>query len=141
MVPIMQGYDDMIAQAFDQIFPNYDGAIKFHDGLRPDNLMTLPCLGWKLYEAFGYIYHPDYESLYCDNEQTKVCMALNKLAVSDICIIQHQWVPGNHETADELHKRNESFYIKDGIIFENRMKNNFDYDAIQNKLNLCLKEI
>ena len=37
---------------------------------------------------------------------------LGKLAVADICIAKHAWVPSNHEAADELHKRNESFMRK-----------------------------
>ena len=135
MIPVVQNYDDIIAMGYDQLFPNYDGAIKFNDGIRKDHLMTLPCLGWKLYEAFGYIYHPDYESLYCDNEQTLVCEALNKFATCEACIIKHQWVPGNHPIADDLHKRNESFYDQDGIIYKKRFSEKFDYDTIQKRLN------
>tara|TARA_Y100000004_G_C8893214_1_gene402978 strand:- start:257 stop:955 length:699 start_codon:yes stop_codon:yes gene_type:complete len=134
MVPMMHGYDDIIAKVFQETFPNYDGAIKFSDGIRHDALMTLPCLGWKLYESFGYVYHPDYESLYCDNEQTHVCSLLNKLVLCDVCIIQHQWIPGFHKDADELHKRNESYYEKDGAVFKERESRKFDYKLVEEKL-------
>ncbi len=134
MVPVTRNYDDIIYQNYQEVFPDYSGAIKFNDGLRGDNLMTLPCLGWKLYESFGYVYHPDYESLYCDNEQTQACAMIGKLAVSGICIIQHQWMSSEDERADELHKRNESFYDRDHKVFEERMSRKFETDVLEEKL-------
>lgn len=135
MIPAALNYDDIIFSGFQQIFPNYDGALKFHDGLRNDNLMTLPCLGWNLYTAIGHVYHPEYTSLYCDNEQTQLCASLGKLAVSDMCIIRHEWVPADHNNADDLHKRNESFYKEDGDVFRRRSENKFDMDTVREKLN------
>ena len=111
MIPAAMNYDSIIAQGFDEIFPNYDGAIKFNDGLRNDALMTLPCIGWKLYKAIGHCYHPDYTSVYCDDEQT-------------------------HENSDDLHKRNESYYGVDGEVFKRRSENNFDIDEVRERLGL-----
>jgi hypothetical protein len=128
MYPVQEDYDDIIYKSYEATFPDYDGAIKFNDGIRTDPLMTLPCLGWKLFEKFGYVYHPDYTSVFCDNEQTSACMMMGKFAVSNICIAKHFWVPGNHSHADELHQRNDSqeMYEKDGKVFEERRANNFD---------------
>jgi len=127
MVPQTQGYDDVIFQTFFQTFPDFDGAIKFWDGLRPkeDMLMTLTVMGFPLYRKFGYIYHPAYKSLYCDNEQTQVCYMLGKLAISPMCIIKHEWT---HEPFDELHARNENseMYGIDGKTFQERKAKNFD---------------
>jgi len=136
MLPVVNHYDESIYGAFQQVFPEYDGAVKFADGLRSDQLMTLPCLGWKLYKAFGYVYHPDYTSLYCDNEQTQSCFMLNRLAESKHCIIQHRWVPGNHELADKLHQRNEDseMYAKDEKVFERRKIKDFDVDVVRQRL-------
>lgn len=144
MVPAALNYDAIIADAFNQMFPNYDGAIKFNDGLRNDQLMTLPCIGWNLYKAIGHVYHPDYISLYCDNEQTRVCGMLNKLAISDICIARHEWIPGVYadgtvnKNADALHQRNESFYSSDLEVFKRRIEKNFDLEFVKNKLNLIM---
>ena len=46
MIPAAMNYDAIIADGFKEIFPNYDGAIKFNDGLRNDALMTLPCMNF-----------------------------------------------------------------------------------------------
>lgn len=127
MVPQMNEYDDIIFQTFAKVFPDFDGAIKFWDGLRPkeDMLITLTVMGFPLYNKFGYIYHPAYKSLYCDNEQTHVCAMLNKLAISPLCIIKHVWTP---HPFDELHARNENeeMYKIDGNTFAQRKAKNFD---------------
>ena len=132
MVPCFEGFDDVIVEGMMDKFPDMDGAIKFCDGLRPPNdyLMTLPVLGWKLYESFGYLYHPSYTSVFCDNEMTLSCLMVNKLAISPVCLFRHQWTP---EPFDELHARNENkeMYQKDGIIFEQRRSNNFEIENIK----------
>lgn len=120
MVPQLQNYDQIIFDEYAKHFPDFNGAIKFNDGLRKDNLMTLCVMGWKLYKEFGYIYHPDYTSLYCDTEQSIVLNSMNKLAISDLCIIKHEWSP---LPWDELHAKNENreMYIKDRLVFDEHM--------------------
>jgi hypothetical protein len=129
MVPQMFGYDAIIMQSMEEAFPEFDGAIKFSDGLRPvnDPLMTLAVLGWKLYKKFGYIYYPEYKSLYADDEQTQACIMMGKFAMSPMCIIKHDWVHGGHPDADELHKEQEApeMYAKDKKTFEERKKIGF----------------
>mgnify|MGYP003112719173 CR=1 FL=1 len=129
MNPQQRGYDDIIFQAYSELFPDFDGAIKFHDGLRNDVLMTLPVMGKKLYDRFDYIYNPLYTSLYCDTEQTEVFYRMNKLGVSNICIAKHEWTSAPF---DELHARNENpqMYHKDGAIFNERRNRNFDIDKL-----------
>jgi hypothetical protein len=133
MMPVCTGYDDIIFSVFQNTFPNFDGAIKFWDGLRPkeDPLMTLTVMGFPLYRQFGYIYHPEYKSVYCDNEQTCVCVALNKLHCCDLCIIQHQWIG---DPFDALHARNENaeMYRVDGDTFTRRAANKFEMEAMFN---------
>jgi hypothetical protein len=121
MIPQIQNYDDIIFQSFNHVFPNFDGAIKFNDGLRNDDLMTLCVMGWPLYKQFGYIYHPEYTSVYADTEQTLVLKKIKKYAISDICIIRHAWTAAPW---DELHARNENseMYSKDKEVFDRHMK-------------------
>lgn len=125
MIPQAKNYDEIIFELFSKAFPNFDGGIKFHDGLRNDILMTLPIIGWKLYEKFGYIYHPEYTSLYCDTEQTISLQMMGKLGISDICLAKHEWTS---EPFDELHARNENteMYQRDGAVFERRKMKDFD---------------
>jgi len=133
MVPVQMGYDEIIFKCFEHAFPDFNGAIKFWDGLRPkeDPLMTLTVMGFPLYKQFGYIYNPEYKSLYCDNEQTEVCHRLGKLAIAPYCIIRHEWT---NEPFDTLHARNENkdMYDVDSKTFEARKAKNFDMEVMFN---------
>jgi hypothetical protein len=138
MIPCMEGYDDIIFQGFQHCFPEFDGGIKFNDGLRPegDPLMVMPVLGSKLYKAIGYFYCPEYTSLYCDNDLTNICAGLEKFVIAKICIIRHEWIPGNHPDADEMHKEQDSteMYIKDKAVFDKRITEGFDLERIREAL-------
>jgi len=138
MIPQLRGYDDIVMSLFEQTWPDFDGAIKFNDGLRNDALCTLPVIGYKLFKSIGHFYHKDYISLYADTEFTELCMMLGKYAVCETCIIKHEWVPGTHEDADELHAIQEApeMYEKDGATF-NKRKNDlkFDVQEVAGKLN------
>jgi len=131
MIPCFEGFDELVVEGMKENFPEMDGAVKFYDGLRPPNdlLMTLPVIGWKLYEAMGYLYNPSYTSVFCDNEMTLVCMMLNKIAISPVCLFRHEWTP---QPFDELHARNENkeMYEKDGAIFDERKSRNFEVETI-----------
>jgi hypothetical protein len=131
MIPVRKRYDDVVFRAFEQVFPDFDGAIKFWDGNRRpmDPLMTLAVIGFPLYRRFGYIYRSDYTSLYADNEQSQVCARLGKFAISRTCIIRHDWT---HEPIDALHARNDApaLYESDGATFEARGARGFDMDAM-----------
>ena len=133
MNPQQMSYDEVIFKCFEQAFPDFSGAIKFWDGLRPkeDPLMTLTVMGFPLYKQFGYIYNPEYKSLYCDNEQTAVCHRLGKLAIAPYCIIRHEWT---NEPFDTLHARNENkdMYDVDSKTFEARKAKNFDMEVMFN---------
>jgi hypothetical protein len=131
MNPVIRGYDELIMESFRQTFPDFDGAIKFWDGLRPkeDPLMTLTVMGFPLYRQFGYIYHPDYVSLFCDDEQTTACLLLGKLRKCNHCIIRHEWTP---EPFDALHARNQDLntYLKDQQTFNARFAKKFDLEEM-----------
>jgi hypothetical protein len=133
MNPQQMSYDEVVFKCFEQAFPDFSGAIKFWDGLRPkeDPLMTLTVMGFPLYKQFGYIYNPEYKSVYCDNEQTAVCHRLGKLAIAPYCIIRHEWT---NEPFDTLHARNENkdMYDVDSKTFEARKAKNFDMEVMFN---------
>ena len=83
MIPEYPGYDDLLREKMSVHFPDTDGVLWFNDGFQKHNLNTLCILGRKYYERFGYIYHPSYKSLWCDNEFTEVAQRLNKQVYFD----------------------------------------------------------
>lgn len=72
---VTQGFDDIIRQDFNN---NLDQLIHYNDGNQKENVCTLSIMGREYYERFGYVYHPDYKSLWCDVEAGDVAQMLGK---------------------------------------------------------------
>lgn len=88
MIPEIKGYDDIIRSEMKSKYPDTDGVLWFFDGWRRD-LNTLCILGKKYYDRFGYIYHPEYKSFWCDAEFTDVANALGLQTFYEQVIIRH----------------------------------------------------
>jgi hypothetical protein len=137
MEPMIDGWDAVIAEDMLREFPNFDGSINYNtdprletkiDG-RPEGwkgLITLPVIGRKLYDRFGYIYHPDYISESCDDEQTLVYTQLGVLRHVDKRPIFHNFKPWH----DELMIRNMQIgQTVDRKKFLERKEKNFDLEV------------
>ena len=121
MTPVVHGYDEVIVNEMHQHFPNLDGALNYNAGHGYPRVMVLSIIGNPYYNRFGYIYHPDYVSLFCDEEQTVVARNLNKIVDINRKIISHDW----NNLKDDLRKHTEQYYSSDKIIFEDRKSRGF----------------
>lgn len=128
MLPKMRGYDAIIAEDMESHFPNMDGALHYPDGFRGEDLCTISIMGYGLYKWFGYIYHPDYRSLWCDNEYTEVAQILGKRVYIPKVVIAHELHHINNaaEKPDELQKKNDGFMGRDRDVFLKRKAKGFD---------------
>jgi hypothetical protein len=126
-IPQVKGYDDVIAADFLRVSEHlprpYDGALWYNDGLqKEEKICTLPIIGAELVQKWGWIYHPSYQSVFCDNEYTDVLAG--KIVRVDSCPIKHEWsITGE----DALKRRNEdkAVYAKDKANYERRKKEGF----------------
>ena len=110
MLPVVKDYDDIIADAMQRYYPDLDGALNFYDGLNSNpDCCTLSIMGRKLYECFGYVYHPSYLSTHCDNEFTDDCREMGKIVWFADCIIRHNW-KGVH---DDMSRRDAKNFAMD----------------------------
>jgi glycosyltransferase involved in cell wall biosynthesis len=66
-----------------------DVAVLVHDGI-DGRILTLPILGRDLYQQLGYVYHPDYFSLYCDDDLTRSTELLGKLVDARHLLFPHR---------------------------------------------------
>lgn len=126
MRPVEEGYDQVIVSEMLRHFPNLDGVIHFNDGRVGRRLNTLVVMGMPYYERFGYIYHPDYTSLWCDNEFGAVSESLGKTVYVDKVIIKHDW----DEFGDALRQSCEKPYREDGRIFATRKAAGFPQRSV-----------
>ena len=129
MIPEVVGYDKIIRDYMNCHFPDGDGILHFNDGHHGEGLSTLSILGKKYYDRFGYIYHPEYKSLWCDVEYTRVAEKLEKKFYTNRIIIRHMHpFLHAHISSDDLYAVNQTFHHSDEAIFRKREKNNFDLD-------------
>lgn len=124
MIPKVEGYDTIIRNKMVELYPNTDGILWFHDGNRKD-LNTLSIFGREYYKRFGYVYHPEYKSFWCDNEFTQVGNILKKQTFIDQVIIHHEHPDWGFGRRDDLYISNAKNDNHDRNVFINRAKINF----------------
>ena len=117
-----------------EFYPDTDGVLWFNDGFQKGNLNTLVIIGKAYYDRFRYIYHPAYQSLYCDAEFTAVSGLLNKSKYFDEIIIKHVQYSIIKEEPDALYIRNDSLKTVDLITYQERRMNNFSNKPKEVKL-------
>lgn len=122
---IERGFDQFICYEMENRYPDTDGVLHFPDGHTQDRLMTLSIIGRRWYERFGYVYHPDYKSLWCDNEAMLVARKLNKISYIPQQIFQHNHPAWRKGEMDEQYQRTEAFNAEDHQTFLRRQKNGF----------------
>ena len=136
MIPKAHSWDNEIAIAMRKYFPDLDGCVHFDDGRGDGELITFSILGKKLYDHFGYIYHPDYKSLYCDNEFTQEVRRLGKEKYIQKLIISHEHysIKGttNYGDSDLSTRKTLHYSGRDGVVFEKRKKLGFPRERITN---------
>jgi len=125
MIPQVNHWDDEITQAMLEHYPDLDGCVSFDDGYADKGgLITFSMLGRKLYDHFGYIYHPDYKSLYSDQEFTEEVKRLKKVTYIDKMIIKHEHYAeeGNSNSGDYDKAAEKTLFYsgRDGQVYENR---------------------
>lgn len=119
MRPIADNWDKMLVNKMRLHFPNLDGCLHFNDGrVKGPVCITQSIMGRRMYEDFGYLYHPDYISLWCDNEFTDEVYLKGKVAYEPTVIVEHQWT--DRTGRDALHVKNEGYYQIDGDTYRLR---------------------
>ena len=125
MTPKVKGYDNIIRNKMREYYPDTDGILWFNDGHQGNKLNTLSILGKKYYDRFNYIYHPEYKSVWSDNEFMEIGKILGKQTYFDEVIIEHEhpdWGYGKRDIIHQVNFKNESH---DRNLYVTRKSNNF----------------
>ena len=144
MICKQSGWDLILINEMTNYFPDTDGVLWHWDGAgsktsgtKPKiennqlvgGLNTMCILGKKYFDRFGYIYHPDYLNLWCDNEFTEVSKILDKVFYSEQVLFRHEhWANGSQYsyTNDDLMKKTQATFRKDEQIYKTRKQLNFN---------------
>ena len=132
MIPQLKGYDDVIRTQMQSQFPDTDGILLFNYVYQNDNLNTLSIIGRKMYESFGYIYHPSYKSFYCDTEFSDLCKGplKNKCHYNAYCIIRHEHPGLGYKPHDILYNSNQRWWSTDLRTYISRKTYAYDWSIL-----------
>lgn len=135
VVFIEKGFDDIIRQSFMikvggiivpvKEIPDYNQCLHLPDGNRKD-LLTVSIIGREYYYRDKYIYHPDYKSLYCDNEAMEVAKIRGCYKFIDKEIFNHLHPAYSKGVFDAQYQQTESFSSLDCQTFIKRKENGFN---------------
>lgn len=128
MVPVIKNFDKIIMNTMESNFPDYSGVLNFNDGFVNFTRNTYPVLGVNYYNKFGYIYYPEYKSLYCDEELKIVSQKLNKELIVDTVIIEHRHPCNGKAHIDKTYQRalKPEIIKHDQDLFAARAQINFE---------------
>lgn len=125
MVCQQQGWDEVLRKEFGK---NLDQCIHHNDGYLGNRLQTMVIFGRKYFDRFGYLYHPDYISLWADNHQMEVAKKLKKYKYFDQVLFKHHHYTNDPTVPkDKQYQFTESFYLRDKLTYEKHKSNNFGF--------------
>jgi hypothetical protein len=135
MVFIKRGFDNFIREQYyvNIITPMdamarkliFDGLLHLPDGYANARVCTYSIMHVNYYKRFGYIYNPEYISMWCDNEATVVAKMLNKYKYVNEQIFQHEHPVLGHVPKDEMYMRDGKYYRAEEITYKKRESQNF----------------
>lgn len=124
---LVPGYDIKIINAFAD---NLDQFIHFPDGRVNHLLPTMSIMGRTYYERFNYIYHPQYFSLWCDNEAMDVAKKLGKWKYVPDRIFDHYHPAWTGEPIDAQLRHTQGYYHIDEQTYIKRSASGFPIEAL-----------
>lgn len=125
MIVQIQGWDDILRSEMEECFPDMDGVLWHNDGYVAMRLNTMCILGKRYYDRFGYIYHPEYTSLWCDNLFTDIANILGKQKYFPEVLFKHEHPGHTRMPYDAQYSYTESFYEADRQVYERHRTDNY----------------
>ena len=121
---IQHGFDLTILKDYASL-PNGDVFMHYPDQAAGAALCTMSIMDKKYYDRFGYIYNPEYKSLFCDNEAQEVAKLLGRYKFFKTRLFNHNHPAWGLAPVDALMVHTESFHAEDKITYERRKALNF----------------
>jgi len=99
--------------------------IKTSDGIG-SNLITMPIFCKEYLDKKNYIYHPEYEHMFCDTELTCVANIEGCILNAEHLTFNHLHYTKGHHEKDRLDYKNQSTFYTGMEVFKKRLEKNFD---------------
>ena len=124
LIPTISFWDEIMIQDMKENFPDTDGILYYPDQLN-DHLCTIPVMGRKYFERFGYLCHPSYKSVYADNEFNDVAKALGKIKFIDRKVFRHDHPCAGNRPRDALNEIDNQNSAADEANYNRRKAEGF----------------
>lgn len=110
-----EGFDLDILEAFE----DYKGLVHFPDQVAGNRLITYAMMHKYYYDLDGYIYNPEFKSVYADNHQQDVAKKRNLYKFVDKKILEHRHFSWGYGEKDALLERTENplMYAQDKATY------------------------
>lgn len=132
MFPQVMGWDEVLVDEMNTHYPDFDGVLFHNEGFLKQQLNCMVIVGINYFKRFNYLYHPDYQSLFCDNEFMEVANSLKKQTYFNDVLFKHKHYSRDASVQmDELMKHNESFYNADCKVYQLRKLKGFPIESIK----------
>jgi hypothetical protein len=119
-----RGFDEVIAQC------GKDEFLHLPDGHVNELLPTMSVMGYDYYKRFGYIYHADYVSLWCDNEAMDVAKQLGCYKYLNDLVFEHLHPAWGKAPIDAQLLHTQKFYRQDERTYRKRKSLGFPIESV-----------
>ena len=131
------GFDDIMRDYICHIINNReddDFLVHFPERDAMEALNVLYIATKKYYNRFGFIYHPSYKSLFCDNETLEVAKLLNRyhyIGIPDLYVHKNPAYHHHNMERDALFNEQQDFWQIDEDNYNKRKALNFEIEKWQ----------
>jgi glycosyltransferase involved in cell wall biosynthesis len=122
---VLRGWDKVLSQT---IGNHVDFVLKVYDGIQ-DWIVTMPIMDKVYYNRFGYIYHPEYQHMFCDTHLTHVADALGKLIIRNDIQIPHDHYSVKKSEKDEVTRKADNTFTEGKKTYLRMVKKNLMLDT------------
>lgn len=92
---------------------------------KKESICVCSIMDRKYFDRFGYIYNPEYKSLWCDNEATELAKKLGRYKFVNKVIFEHMHPAAGKAVKDQQYRLTESFGSVDKATFLKRKESGF----------------
>lgn len=127
----MFGFDVNVGVDMMNWFSDGDGLLHYPDQSAKEHLATMYIAGKKYYDRFGYIYHPEFKSLWCDNLAMDIAQILGKYKYLGYQINLHNNPAYGFLPRDDMFDVQQSDWSEDELKYKEIKNRGYDLHLFQ----------
>jgi hypothetical protein len=101
--------------------------LKVDDGYQPfwKDVLTIPIMDKALYNELGYFFHPEYRSMFCDQDLFYTCKNMNVIINAQNVLFEHNHYCNKKAMIDDTYRRSDQNWNSGKELYAKRKHQNF----------------